>query len=245
MCYNVSTPELKKLNAFALQNTLVVEMDYKPYFNVSGFDRPYLPVTLNSKPDIIQEARWKLIPFWVKTEEEAKRYSNTLNARSEDVFQSSSYKNYITGNRGLLYLDGFYEPHASNGLKNDQTFYFHRPGKEIFTLGVVYSPWENRETGELTNTFSILTVPANKMTEEIHNVGKRMILYIAPEDREGWLNADSKEEIQSYFNPAPEDTFEAYRTQMILSAMKGPDSNIPNTQMPFGDGYGLEGTLFS
>lgn len=115
MCYHTAHPgkgELKK--QFASKR---VDYDLQEIFHVSGFGRPYLPVTLGAEPDAIVEARWKLIPFWVKDEEGAKRYANTLNAEGESVFEKPSYKPYVARQRGLLYVTGFYEPHRVEGAE--------------------------------------------------------------------------------------------------------------------------------
>lgn len=245
MCYHVSTPTKGQLGLYASAKQMIVQGEYEKYYHVSGFARPFLPVTLNSESKIIQPAQWKLIPHWVKTEEEAKKYANTLNAESSEIFDKPSYRSYIGKKRGLLYIDGFYEPHASNGKDNDQNFYIYRPNHEIFTLGIVFNPWINPVTGELINTFSVITVPGNSMMNEIHNTKKRMPLYIAPEDHEGWLNAETKEEIQSYFKPAMDDDLKAHQIQMRVTApKKGEDTNTPAAQMEVDNNPGLAGELF-
>src|SRR5690606_21052272 len=94
MCYHTATPGKKELQK-AIKGKDVL-YDQPEIFHVSGFTRPYLPVTLNSNIDEIVPARWKLIPFWVKDEDAADKYANTLNARNDDIFEKASYKNVIT-----------------------------------------------------------------------------------------------------------------------------------------------------
>ncbi|HAF36714.1 MULTISPECIES: SOS response-associated peptidase family protein [Sphingobacterium] len=85
MCYHTSTPSTAQL-VKEFKN-LHVHYQNEEIFHVSGFTRPYLPVTLNEDQDSIVAARWKLIPFWVKTEDDAAKYANTLNAESESIFE--------------------------------------------------------------------------------------------------------------------------------------------------------------
>ena len=106
MCYHTANPDANALRKTFKEMTVLY--DQPEIFHVSGFTRPYLPVTLNSNIDEIVPARWKLIPFWVKSEEEADKYANTLNARNDDIFEKASYKNAITKTRGLLYVKGFF-----------------------------------------------------------------------------------------------------------------------------------------
>jgi putative SOS response-associated peptidase YedK len=226
MCYDTSIPEQKDLISQFKKKKVKYVRDQ--YYHVSGFVRPFLPVTLNNNIDVIDEARWKLIPFWVKTEEAAKKYANTLNAESETVFEKASYKPYILKNRGLLYVNGFYEPHVVPGLKATENYYIYKPNKEIFTLGIVYAPFTDQETGETYNSFSILTTKANPLLEEVHNAKKRMPFVVPEYNREAWLNSTSKEEIQSLMKPY-EFELSTHRV-MRVTAARGIDLNTPEVQ---------------
>lgn len=220
MCYHASTPKTELLRNIV--KGMTVQNGFETIYHVSGFTRPYLPVTLNSQIDSIVSARWKLIPFWVKTEADAEKYANTLNAKSEDVFEKASYKNVIGKQRGLLYVQGFFEPHATDGKKNDESYYIQDPTSPIFTLGVVWSHWQDY------NTFSIITTPANPQMEEIHNVGKRMPLIIPENKRQSWLLAEGRDEIESLMVPYNGE-LQSHRTVRVTSA-RGIDTNIPSIQ---------------
>ena len=220
MCYHAATPGKLKLKE--MNPDKVVTYDQDVIYHISGFTRPYLPVTLNSNIDLIQESRWKLIPFWVKTEADADKYANTLNAKCEEVFEKASYKNAITKQRGLLYVTGFFEPHATDGKKNDETYFIQNPNSPIFTLGIVCTPWQDY------STFSIITTPANPQMEEIHNVGKRMPLIIPQEKHHNWLLAQGRDEIESLMVPY-EGELHSHRTARVTSA-RGIDTNIPTIQ---------------
>ncbi len=166
MCYHLSTPKWVQMEMFAKENNLSIPSSiketYQQYYHVSGFARPYLPTVLNDSTKSISLSRWKLLPFWVKTEDEAKKYANTLTAESESIFEKKSYSPFILKNRGLLLVDGFYEPHKVTGIKETENFYLSYQGHQIFTLGIVFAPWTDQSTGEHFNTFSIITTPANK-----------------------------------------------------------------------------------
>lgn len=225
MCYHTSTPGKGILQKEFPNKQVVYEQDL--FFHVSGFQRPFLPVTLNSDRDTIQSARWKLLPFWVKTEADAAKYANTLNAESESIFEKASYKNYIGKNRGLLYVDGFYEPHTSNtGAK--ENYYIYTPNKEIFTLGIVYSDWTDQSTGEQYPTFSVITTPANPLLEKIHNEKKRMPLIIPTDKQDAWLHAQDREEITELMQPYAGE-LDAHRVYRVTAA-RGEDTNRPEIQ---------------
>lgn len=220
MCYHASTPKTELLRDILKE--MKIQNGFGTIYHVSGFTRPYLPVTLNSDIDSVVSARWKLIPHWIKSEQDAEKYANTLNAKSEDVFEKSSYKNVIGKQRGLLYVQGFFEPHATDGKKNDESYYVYVPSSPIFTLGVVWSHWQDY------NTFSIITTPANELMEGIHNIGLRMPLIIPETKRQNWLLADGREEIESLMVPY-DGELQAHRTMRVTSA-RGIETNIPSVQ---------------
>lgn len=203
-----------------------VTYDQKEIFHVSGFGRPYLPVTLGVEPGLILEARWKLIPFWVKEEEQAKRYANTLNAEGESVFEKASYKPYISCQRGLLYVTGFYEPHKVAGQKQTENYFLFLPQREIFTLGIVWAMFNSYPT------FSILTTEASPQVALIHNEKKRMPLVIDPADREVWLSETTDPaEVRELIKPW-DGTFEAHRVTRVTGIRSGEDTNRPDIQKP-------------
>ncbi|QES88533.1 SOS response-associated peptidase [Rhizosphaericola mali] len=229
MCYHVSTAPKEKLDKFAKNKSLIIQTAIESFYHVSGFARPYLPTILNGDSKLIQPSRWKLLPFWVKTEEDAKKYANTLNAESESIFEKKSYAPYILKNRGLLLVDGFYEPHSIKGKKETENYYLTFPEHNIFSLGIVYAPWTDKETGEITNTFSIITTPANDLLTKIHNVKKRMPLIIPENKWNDWLTADSKPEIENLMQPLEDGILEAKHVVRV-TGMKGEDTNNAEIQ---------------
>ncbi len=201
MCYHTSTPSKKNL----LKGLAGYNVKYADGTNyrVSGFTRPFAPATLNQEPKDIVSAQWKLLPFWIKNEDEAKKLAGTLNAESEDIFDNPSYRNYIGKYRGLLWVTGFYESYENKATKMDENYYIYAPDKEIISLGIVYTPWINKDTGDVINTFSVITTSANSDLKETDNYNKRMPLIIDEQKRDAWLLADDKAEIQSLMQPYP------------------------------------------
>jgi len=226
MCYHVSTPDITYLKK--ARPSKEVTFEGSEIYHVSGFARPFLPVTLNNQDDKIVSARWKLIPFWVKTEDDAKKYANTLNADSGTIFEKASYKNYIMKNRGLLYVNGFYEPHKVAGKKDTENYYIYTPSKEIFTLGIVFSDFKDYDSGETYPTFSIITTDANPLLAEIHNEKKRMPLIIAPQDEDVWLHASNKDDIIKLMKPY-DGELSSHQVERVTDP-KLTDTNHPDIQ---------------
>jgi putative SOS response-associated peptidase YedK len=62
----------------------------------------------------------------------------------------------------------------------------------------IFNPWLDQSTGEMVNSFSILTTAANPLMEKIHNNKKRMPVILPEEYAEKWIQSDlSVNSIQS------------------------------------------------
>ncbi len=220
MCYHTSHPDERAIRKHF--KSLGSEYQGERIYHVSGFVRPTLPTILNNDPGKVVPARWKLIPFWVKDEDGANKYANTLNAESESIFEKASYKNFIKKNRGLLIVDGFYEPHKVAGVKDTENYYLHLPEHEPFTLGVVWAEFNGYPT------FSIITTKANAQLEEIHNEKKRMPFVVDPADREAWMKASDPMDIKQLMRPW-DGEFLAHRVKRVTAA-RGENTNVPEIQ---------------
>lgn len=223
MCYHVSTPDKTELQKALPQ--LEIFGEFSKIYHVSGFNRPTLPTTLNDNTSSIVPGSWKLIPQWVKNEEEAKKYANTLNADSDEIFEKASYRQYILKYRGVLWVDAFYEPKEVKGQKETDNYLIYQPNRAIFPLGIVYSPWSNKETGEIKNTFAVITVNPNPFVKEIH---RRMPLILPINDIDKWMGAKTKDDVKSFFKPY-DGELQAHKTFRVTGA-RGVDTNRPEIQ---------------
>lgn len=152
MCYHTSQHKDIKAIKEAFNLPVNNEELFQQAYQLNGFNKPYLPVISNIDSDTIDMYRWGLLPFWVKDESSFK--ANTLNARSEELFEKPSYRNSWS-KRCLVICTGFFEPHYPAGANKSQSFYIKPKEAEFFTLGGNWSKW-----GDI-NTFSIVMVEAN------------------------------------------------------------------------------------
>ena len=160
----------------------------------NGFTFPKTPIITNQEPEIIQHFNWGLTPEWSE-DENIRQY--TLNARIETIKEKPSFKNYIN-NRCLIISDGFYEWKwlDSKGNKKQKHLIF-LPKEDLYAYAGIYSKWINEDTGEVRNTYSIVTTEANDIVAEIHRK-KRMPIILKQEDETNWLQG---EEIEKYQFP--------------------------------------------
>jgi putative SOS response-associated peptidase YedK len=175
------------------------ETSFKP-MAYNAFQFPKTPVITNLNPDLIQMFQWGLIPHWAKNDEIKK---NTLNARIETIHEKPSFK-YALQNRCLIIADGFFEWQWLDPKgKHKQKYIINFPDNQLFAFAGLYNTWADPSTGEMINTYTILTTAANELMSIIHNSKKRMPIILNPEDENLWLSGEElqQKEIQLVATP--------------------------------------------
>ncbi len=215
MCFNITYIEIKTHKLVDRYKEILppwldkasIKIDLPSYYFVSGFSHPSLPII---NKDGIFLFDWGLIPFWIKDIESANQIqTKTLNAVGETVFEKPSFKNSIAKKRCLLPINGFFEWQDSN--KSKYPYFIQLKNNELFSLGCIYETWVDKTTGEIKNTFSILTTPANSLMEKIHNIKKRMPLIISKSDEQKWIDPNlTSEQIKDLIKPFNENEMTAY-----------------------------------
>lgn len=210
MCFHNSMTKKAKALLARYQAKANYQIEFENVYHANAFTYPLWSVLTNNKPDELQMFRWGLIPKWIKTAEEAAKIRvNTLNARSETVFEKPSFKFSITQKRCLIPSTGFFEWRDEN--KKKIPYYIYLKDVEIFSLAGIYENWTNKETGEIISGFSILTCNANSLMEFIHNSKKRMPVIISPENEKKWISDNlQKNEILEFCKPFDYNKMSAY-----------------------------------
>jgi putative SOS response-associated peptidase YedK len=88
--------------------------------------------------------------------------------------------------RCLVLVDGFYEWREEG--KKKYPYFIHLVNNDAFALAGIWDRWLNESTGEVRNTFSIITTKANPLLERIHNTRKRMPVILKREDEKEYLD---------------------------------------------------------
>lgn len=234
MCYNISNSTKEEKN---LEKRLAATYPKKLgqmriQFSVSGFTHPDLLVLTSEKPDEFQLFNWGLIPKWTPNADLAKQFSNNnLNAKSETIFEKRSFSEPVKQQRCIVPVTGFFEWRDVG--KKKYPYFIHLKNEELFCLAGIYDEWVNKETGEILNSFSIITTAANPLMAKIHNSKLRMPFILPPEKEKAWLSPNlSASDIQELMKPLNEDLMTAYTiSKRITSRTDNP--NAPETLEPF------------
>jgi putative SOS response-associated peptidase YedK len=210
LCYtikiNLTREEIEKRFRATLQQPEL----FVPGEKVNAFTLPSVPVICNNSPDQINLYTWGLIPFWIKDAETADALRRrTFNAKSETLAEKPSFRSSFKSKRCLVITNGFYEWQTVG--KEKIPYCMELRNQKAFALAGLYDNWTDPATGEILNTFTVITTRANPRMEEIHNLKKRMPVILSPEDEGKWLLPQlTPSEIQSIFEPYAQElmTFE-------------------------------------
>ncbi len=174
---------------------------------------------------------WGLVPFWVKSAEQAGDIANkTLNAKAETIFQLPSFRAAILKRRCIIPVNGFYEWRHFG--KKTYPYFIYPKDRSYFCLAGIWEEWTDRETGEIKKTCSIITTAANPLMEQIHNTKMRMSLILNVTDAKRWISPDLKKpDIEILMKPFGQVAWipiqsaaclpPGLRTQMFLKSFLG------------------------
>ncbi len=213
MCYtiekNLTRDELEK----RFGKNFKPNRPFSPGKRVSGFSFPDVPVIKLQEPEAIDVLHWGLIPFWSKNEESAMQIrQKTLNAKAETLHEKPSFRHSVMNKRCMVLTNGFYE---WQHVGKQKIPYYIRLRDDIATpMAGLYDSWTNKDTGEVMDTFTIITTKANSLMEEIHNTKKRMPVILIPDAADMWIDANTKaSDLKHILNGCSSDVLEAVKQE--------------------------------
>jgi putative SOS response-associated peptidase YedK len=224
MCYHFQDHDTEDyIEWFVKEHNIKSYMWKGAKYYVNGYDHGKNYVITQEKPDEIQQYQWGLIAPWVKDWEDAKvRWNQTLNAKSETVFELPSFRGSIRTKKCLVFAKGFFEWRHINTKQKIPYIVGVRDQKDAkkfkpFTFGGIYNIWTDKDTGEVHETFSIITVPANDMMKVIHNSKERMPLIIPEVNQWEWLTTKDEKRINELMIPYPAAGMIAHPVSKLVS----------------------------
>jgi putative SOS response-associated peptidase YedK len=234
MCYNIAYIE-KRLETLAKRYAAKVPNNPQfnaPVFHTTAFSFPIWPVLTMEEPDCFRFYKWGLIPFFTKNLEQAlKLRTMTANCIGEEAFEKPSFRIPIRKHRCIVPVSGFFEWQTVNKLK--YPYFIYNTKHEIISLAGVCDSWVDTSTGEIYNSFSIVTCAANSLLAEIHNTKKRMPLMLTDDQLKTWLNPEaSQEEILKLVHPYSGNDLKAHTISKLITD-KNKNSNTEEVIQPF------------
>ena len=202
-------------------------------FNVAPGDLAY--VVTNDKPTELQTFQFGLTPSW------AKKPMYLINARAEGdlnpqnqmeysgemgIVRKPSFRTAIRSQRCLVIANAFYEGPAKEKLS--KPYLIRRNDEEVFSFAGIWDTWVNDKTGEISNTFSVITTVANEATEKIGHPRSPVILNKKDEKR--WLDMDLPvEKVLELLKPFPGNLL---KTEAVSVQVKDPKNKSRDLIIP-------------
>jgi putative SOS response-associated peptidase YedK len=242
MCYSVSSLTKARLDyarhraddpfsIAALEKELEELLkDEPPLGWVNGFAHPRLLVFTQSEPMKPRLFRWGLVPSWVRDREQASLLAKqTLNARSESLWEKPSFRDSAKSRRCLIIVDAFFEYHHQGKTK-----FLHRmrcADDKPLCLAGLYAVWGGTPNGIPYHSCSIVTTEANPAMTLVHNQSKsgesRMPVVLNPALCKLWLAPDAgPANLQPCLQPVPTETLCYEAVQAPVSSASGSDTPL-------------------
>lgn len=150
-----------------------------------------------------------LIPYWAKDKSFGK---HTYNARTETVHDKPSYRTpWAKRQFCLIPMEKFYEPNYESGKA--VKWAIQRKDQAVFNVAGIWDSWLDKSTGELLDSFSMLTIHANghPIMGRFHKAGdeKRSLVIINEDKQDAWLQASKSTQPIEFCVPMSVEEFEA------------------------------------
>jgi len=102
-----------------------------------------------------------------------------------------------------------------------QPFYFYLKDKEVFGFAGLWEEWLDMQTGELTETCTIITTEANEVLKPVH---ERMPVILKDSDYDFWLDEKIKDtsKLQNLLVPFPAREMDSHA---VSRSVNNPSAN--------------------
>jgi len=194
MCFHTKLSKEQKKLEERFKAYFEPENSYQISYHTNGFSNSYLYIITQEEPNKIIKADWGMLPNKKYDKTTFKKNYNTLNAKSETIFEKQLYEEAILSRRCLIISDGFFESKKVNNVSFPHLVQLENH-KEFVFAGI----YNLHHDGKMS--CSILTIKANNFMSLIHNEKKRMPIILDASKEQVWLeNCTGKQELVEIIN---------------------------------------------
>ncbi len=164
------------------------------------------------------QMRWGLVPWWTHG---VPLKASTINATVERIDNAPAYRDaWRRGQRCILVMGGFYEPHVNEDGTRDP-YFVHLTDREVFGVAGL---WERsrRADGACLLSCTLITVPANSLLAAVHNARQRMPAILAESDYGSWLGGPLPQ-ARALLRPYPEESMRAWKVSPRVNKPQLPN----------------------
>lgn len=235
MCFSVNVNLVREELENRYGATLIDPDNYRPSYYYHAFVFPKMPVICSGDTSSINLFTWGLIPARTKNSREAEDIRvKTFNARAENLGNKPAFSASFGTKRCIIPVQGFFE--WQHRGKEKIPWYIYNAENEIISLAGLFDNWTSDTTGEIFNTFTIVTTEANELLSEIHNSTKRMPLILDRDTENKWLDITLPPvEVKDLLKPASPEMLKAHTISQLVNR-RDAEKNTPELIRPYNYG---------
>jgi putative SOS response-associated peptidase YedK len=148
----------------------------------------------------------------------------SFNARVETLATGADSRvSWKRGRRCIIPALGFYEWHV-NPDATEQPYYIHPDDQDVFGFAGLWAR-SSADANTVTESCSVITLPANPVMAKIHNTGARMPAMLTREQRKSWL-VGSADTAGMALSAYPDERLLAYAVSDRINLPHSNDENL-------------------
>lgn len=201
--YSISHPRTIISKRFEV----AVPKDFKPIYNAhSGIK---LPIITNDDPFRLGMYQWGIIPF---NAQDAKISEKLLNARLQTINAKQPFCDLINTKRCILPMDGYFIWQEKNNISTPYRVTLKTD--ELFGVAGLWDTWKVDNEDSMFHTFTMITTPANKLTEVIND---RMPAILPIGLEKNWIENIKENDVSELLGTFDAEKMRIYKVQPYLN----------------------------
>ena len=195
---------------FHVDRTVTEPLDIS--YNVAPTDQVYA-IAEHEGVRQLGSFRWGLIPHWAKD----RKGPLNINARSESVATTPTFRDSFRRKRCILPATGFFEWEPKD--RGRLPHYITLTGSRPMAFAGIWASWKDPETDEWMRSCSILTTSANDAISEIH---ARMPVILQTERWDMWLDREMQDTdaLEPLLGPIAADQVQEHAVSTLVNSVR-------------------------
>jgi putative SOS response-associated peptidase YedK len=189
----------------------LIKNDYIQHINSNYNTAPTHAIAVLLNNGNYLYAHFGYIPAWKKD-----RKTIHLNARSESIFEKSTFREAYKKNRCIIPINGYYE--WLDGIP----YFINDSKKNYFALAGIWSEWWDEELKQYILNVALVTCPPNEAIEKIHH---RMPVILEKEDLDTWLQNDDINVLNKLFKIYPSEKIQYHTVNKSINKVSFNDKS--------------------